>query len=204
MRSELRRIGQLEVLGQRVTLRMSVGVHSGTFDFFLVGSSHRELVVTGAAASTTVTMESTASAGEILVSTATAAVLPRGDIGAVRGAGHLLRRAPQVDMAAPAPIPLPPPTVAIAHCIPRAIRPAASGPTTEPEHRRVTVAFVHFDGIDTFLEESGPEAAADALEQLMGAGAAGRRPPRRDVRGDRHRPRRRQDHPGRGGAHQHR
>ena len=169
MRSELRRIGQLEVLGQRVTLRMSVGVHSGTFDFFLVGSSHRELVVTGAAASTTVTMESTASAGEILVSTATAAVLPRGDIGAVRGAGHLLRRAPQVDMAAPAPIPLPPPTVAIAHCIPRAIRPAASGPTTEPEHRRVTVAFVHFDGIDTFLEESGPEATADALEQLMGA-----------------------------------
>ena len=34
----------------RVTLRMSVGVHSGPFEFFLVGSSHRELVVAGPAA----------------------------------------------------------------------------------------------------------------------------------------------------------
>ena len=51
-----------------MTLRMSVGVHSGLFDFFLVGASHRELIVTGPAASTTVSMEAAAEAGEILVS----------------------------------------------------------------------------------------------------------------------------------------
>ena len=34
----------------RSTLRMSVGVHTGRFDFFLVGGSHRELIVTGPAA----------------------------------------------------------------------------------------------------------------------------------------------------------
>ena len=32
-----------------VTLRMHVGIHSGAFDFFLVGESHRELIVTGPA-----------------------------------------------------------------------------------------------------------------------------------------------------------
>ncbi len=61
------------VLGQRVSLRMSVGVHSGRFHFFLVGDSHRELIVTGPGASTTVTMEGTAEAGEIVISPDTAA-----------------------------------------------------------------------------------------------------------------------------------
>src|SRR5579864_7869687 len=57
MRSELRRIGTMDVSGQRVSLRMSVGVHSGVFHFFVVGGSHREFLVTGPAATTTVTME---------------------------------------------------------------------------------------------------------------------------------------------------
>ena len=75
MRRALKVVGRLTVLGQRVTLRMSVGVHSGSFDFFLVGSSHRELVVTGPAASTTVSMEAAAVAEEILLSERTAGAL---------------------------------------------------------------------------------------------------------------------------------
>jgi len=43
MRRELRTVGRLTVLGHKVSLRMSVGVHSGLFNFFLVGDSHREL-----------------------------------------------------------------------------------------------------------------------------------------------------------------
>ena len=54
MRRALRTVGRLTVLGQKVSLRMSVGVHSGDFHFFLVGGSHRELIVTGPAASATV------------------------------------------------------------------------------------------------------------------------------------------------------
>ncbi|MFL5738163.1 MAG: adenylate/guanylate cyclase domain-containing protein, partial [Actinomycetota bacterium] len=65
MRRTLREIGRLESLGVKANLRMSVGVHSGTFSFFLVGDSHRELIVTGPAATETVTMEGTAVAGEI-------------------------------------------------------------------------------------------------------------------------------------------
>ncbi len=41
MRRKLREVGRMTVLGQRVTLRMSIGVHSGQFDLFLVGASHR-------------------------------------------------------------------------------------------------------------------------------------------------------------------
>ena len=45
--------------GGRVTLRMSVGIHSGTFHFFLVGDPaiHRELVVSGPAASAAADVE---------------------------------------------------------------------------------------------------------------------------------------------------
>ncbi len=73
---------------------MSVGVHSGTFHFFLVGESHREFMVTGPAASRTVDMESTATAGEILVSRDTAAALPSKVLGQPKGEGILLRSGP--------------------------------------------------------------------------------------------------------------
>src|ERR1700743_3240379 len=75
MRRALRVVGRLTVLGQRISLRMSVGVHSGLFNFFLVGESHREFVVTGPGASAVVEMEGTADAGEIVISPSTAAAL---------------------------------------------------------------------------------------------------------------------------------
>src|ERR1700733_15513278 len=75
MRRALRDVGRMTVLGQRVALRMSVGVHSGPFNFFLVGDSHREFIVAGPGASTVVTMEGTADAGEIVLSPNTASAL---------------------------------------------------------------------------------------------------------------------------------
>ncbi len=76
MRAELRRVGTFETTSGKVTLRMSVGAHTGLFHFFLVGGSHRELIVAGPAATETVTMEGAASAGQILLSPALAAALP--------------------------------------------------------------------------------------------------------------------------------
>ena len=96
MRRALRVVGRLTVLGQKVSLRMSVGVNSGLFHFFLVGDSHRELVVTGPAASMVVAMENTAEAGEIVISGNTARALPSSVVGEAKGPGFLLRRAPRV------------------------------------------------------------------------------------------------------------
>src|SRR5437870_7210582 len=58
-----------------IKLRMSTGVHSGRCDFSLVGSTHRELVVAGPAATATMRLESGARAGEVLLGDATAAAV---------------------------------------------------------------------------------------------------------------------------------
>src|SRR5207253_8686249 len=94
MRRALREIGSLQCSGARVSLRMSVGVHSGTLNFFLMGDCHRELMIAGPAASQIVSMESIASAGEIVVSAATAAALPPSVLGRPKESGHLLTKEP--------------------------------------------------------------------------------------------------------------
>ena len=75
MRATLRDIGRLPTTSGTVVLRMSVGVHSGDFDFFLVGDPdvHRELLISGPAASVTAEVEGAAEAGQIGLSGATAA-----------------------------------------------------------------------------------------------------------------------------------
>ena len=145
---------------------MSIGVHSGQFDLFLVGASHRELIVTGPAASTTVSMEATATAGEIVVSERTAAALSASDLGPAKGAGRLLRRRPTVT-ASPTPRDAVDPTDDLSRCIPVAILDSALRSGHEPEHRRVTVAFLHFDGTDAMFAESGADAVADYLDHLV-------------------------------------
>ncbi|MDQ1455462.1 MAG: hypothetical protein QOH28_1082, partial [Actinomycetota bacterium] len=100
MRERLRVAGKLKTSAGNVSLRMSVGVHSGTFDCFLVGSPSRELLVIGPAASEVVAMEHGASAGQIVMSPATAATLPDACVGDPLEGGYLLRRAPNRPPAA--------------------------------------------------------------------------------------------------------
>ena len=64
-----------------VVLRMSVGVHSGAYTLFVVGGSHREMLIGGPAASTVITLEAAASSGQILISADTAGQLPRSALG---------------------------------------------------------------------------------------------------------------------------
>ena len=98
MRDTMRRIGRLTTTAGNVTLRMSVGVHSDTFHFFLVGdlAYHRELIVSGPAASTTAIVEGIANAGEIGLSASTAALLDPRCVGRPKDAAFLLRAAPDV------------------------------------------------------------------------------------------------------------
>src|SRR5439155_26443877 len=94
MRKALRALGRPRTSAGLVTLKMHVGLHSDVFDFFLVGDSHRELLVTGPGVTRTVEMEGAAEAGEILVSPEVAALLDAGDVGAEKGPGRLLQSAP--------------------------------------------------------------------------------------------------------------
>ena len=83
---------------------MSIGIHSGMFDFFLVGALHRELVITGPAASMTVAMETVAEATEVAVSPATAAALEPRFLGKPKGPAILLRRPPEIAAAGFTPV----------------------------------------------------------------------------------------------------
>ncbi len=167
MRRALREVGRMTVLGQRVALRMSVGLHSGVFDFFLVGTSHREFIVAGPAASTVVTMEATAAAGEIVLSPSTASALRPGVVGAAKGPGFLLRRAPSVPVDAFVPFEPVGDDVDLLRGIPVGLRGALATAHQESEHRRVTVTFVHFDGIDEMISGVGPEVTAERLDILV-------------------------------------
>ncbi|MEX2274688.1 MAG: tetratricopeptide repeat protein [Actinomycetota bacterium] len=167
MRRTLRDIGKLETSGGKVNLRMSVGVHSGRFAFFLVGGSHREFTIAGPAASHAVLMEHTADAGEIVVSHATAAALSQSVLGAEKGPGRLLKRVPTGRIAEPEEFAAEADPEALLACIPVAIREHILAGVHDPEHRQATVAFLRFEGLEELLLRDGPDVAAAALEELL-------------------------------------
>jgi class 3 adenylate cyclase/tetratricopeptide (TPR) repeat protein len=167
MRRTLREIGRLESLGVKANLRMSVGVHSGTFSFFLVGNSHRELIVTGPAATETVTMEGAAVAGEILVSKATAAALPARVLGEPKDPGVLLKSEPPGTARESSTTEADVQGLDLNAYVPLAVRSHVLGGGEDPEHRRATVAFIHFDETDEYIAHHGMEALAGALHELV-------------------------------------
>jgi len=167
MRATLRAARTLPTSVGRVSLRMSVGIHSGTFHLFHVGDDHRELLISGPAATTTTRMEAAADAGEIVMSPDTAGRLPVGAVGAVKGAGRLLRWR-QVPEDGPGPVP--PRAVspaAVEASVPAGLRLRLAQRSGESEHRLANVAFVKFQGVDDLLVSAGPGAAADALDAIV-------------------------------------
>ena len=166
MQRTLRTVGRMSTSSGQVTLRMSLGLHSGVFQFFLVGDLHRELLVAGPGASRTVDMEAIADAGEVALSPETAALLDPKDVGAAKGEALLLRRAPAVESrrADPAPDAT---GLDIATCLATPITELLLGGLVEPEHRLVTAAFIEFRGLDALLAEHGAAQVTDDLDELI-------------------------------------
>ena len=168
MRAKLRVIGRLPTTSGTVVLRMSVGVHSGDFDFFLVGDPdiHRELLISGPAASITAETEAAAAAGQIGVSAGTASLLDPHVLGPALLDGRLLRSSPVRGLvgadAPPTTTPIDPPRGR-----PPPIRSHLLSGATDPEHRLITVAFVQFSGTDELLASAGPAALAQALDDVV-------------------------------------
>lgn len=165
MRRTMRTVGRLQTSVGQVTLRMSVGIDSGEFDFFLTGTTHRELLIAGPAASNTAVMEQTATAGEIVISPATANLIPAGCVGDAKGPGLLLRKAPHADQRS---------RFWVRH------HDADPGDALEPEiherlragvedseHRQVAIGFVEVSAVDDLLTRQGPGAVAAALNDLI-------------------------------------
>ena len=165
MRRVLRRVGRVRATAGSASLRLAVGVHSGPVAFFLVGSQHRELVITGPAATEVALMEDATDAGEIILSPATAALVDPRVLGQAKGPGRLLRAAPAVEQRSWRRSDVT--GLDLVTCLPRPIADYVLGGAREGEHRRVAVAFVEFSGTDKLLADSGPEAVAVALHELV-------------------------------------
>lgn len=167
MRATMRRIGHLRTSAGAVTLRMSVGIHSGTFHFFLVGTLHRELLVTGPGATTTARIEGVAEAGEIGLSPQTAALLAPNLVGVEKTPGvWLLRGRPRVPET-PRRTTLDLAGIDVASCLTAPTREHLLAGGTDGEHRQIAVAFVEFKETDALLAAQGPGALAAALHEVV-------------------------------------
>jgi class 3 adenylate cyclase/tetratricopeptide (TPR) repeat protein len=170
MRATLRSMGAIPTPMGPVRVRVSAGVHAGTFHFFVVGAggaAGKELLVTGPGATRTVEMESAASAGEILVSPETAPLVRRWT-GPAKGPGVVLRMPPPMsDKAVPGVAD--PTGVDVNKLVSTAVRRHLEAGQDEPEHRHAAVGFVHFDGTDALIQRAGADAAAEQLSELVAA-----------------------------------
>ena len=169
MRAALRQATQIPTSVGRIPLKMSVGLHTGPIDLYLVGTSHRELVITGDTATKTTEMEAAADAGEILISPELATALDRSAVGDAKGPGHLLRwRHAKVEPVGALHRKVVPPDVLEA-CVPVGLRQHVIYGRAEPEHRVATVGFIKFKGIGAAMAEGGHRLVAERLSELIGA-----------------------------------
>lgn len=160
------RVGRIRVAGGTVVLRMSVGVTTGTIEFFTAGSVHRELLIVGPTATETVQMEAIADAGEVALSPTLAGLLDPSCVGRPKDGALLLAhpphaergRAPDVGSVA---------NLDIADCIPLAAREHVLLERSEPEHRMITATFFELMDTDGLLARLGPTGFAAALGERI-------------------------------------
>ena len=167
MRTALRQAAAVPTSVGRLSLKMSVGVHSGDIHLFLVGSPTRELLILGPGATATAEAEKAAEAGEIVVSADTAArmapdaVRPRQD-------GELLLRRRSAHTAAGATFDVPEvDRERLLGLFPRALGEYLDPGIPDPEHRSVSIAFIKFSGTDALLAGPGPDSLAEALHRTV-------------------------------------
>ena len=155
-----------------IALRMSVGAHTGPIDLFLVGDDHRELIVAGPGATETARLEDSAEAGMVLVDEpgveALGADVADHAATAERDDGGIVidrESAAALEAAAPPAVDAPPPS---GSALPESLRTqVAAIEEIGGEHRRATVGFVRFQGIDERVAAGDVDAVVDDLDNLV-------------------------------------
>src|SRR6187431_2088801 len=168
MQQTIDRVGRLHLSGGTIVLRMSVGIGTGTFHFFMAGSVHRELLIAGPAMTETLVMEGIADAGEIGLSPTLAAMLDPAIVGGPKLTTILLAGPPDVERSR-APDVGDVSDLDIPGCIPVAARAHVLLRKSEAEHRTITAAFIDLMDTDQLLAEVGPDALAVGLHERISA-----------------------------------
>jgi class 3 adenylate cyclase len=167
MKRVLKEAESYETSVGRLSLRMSVGIHSGRMHLFRAGEIHEELLIGGPGATRTTAMEKIADAGEIVVSNETRQALPSDAAGNAKGEGWILRwRTPRCDpVSSVSSEPADPD--AVARWVPQLLREHLAAGRPESEHRIVGVAFIRISGLDTVLATAGTDEAASRLDETL-------------------------------------
>lgn len=169
MRAAMRTVGQLSTSVGRVRLRMSLGVHTGEIHAVRVGGSHRELLLVGPGASTVVTMEGAADAGQIVLSPTTASCVDASKLASAKGPGVLVRAQarPSQELTSLPSFPARRVDGDVLSSVPQVLREHLLAGGGDSEHRHALIAFLHFDGTDAVLRDAGPDALAAELDVLV-------------------------------------
>jgi class 3 adenylate cyclase/tetratricopeptide (TPR) repeat protein len=162
IRSQVRRLGRQRTGVGQVRLRVSIGVHSGTFDALLVGGEQRLLLIAGADVSEAVKAEHAAGAGQIAVTEQCARWLPP----------STWRRASDMLLLTRSPSAPDVPRVRSTHSVD--VSPVVPGPLRSHidagvdllQHRRAAVAFVHIGGLDDALS-TDQASTLSALDRIV-------------------------------------
>ena len=168
IRDVLGEVGTIALPDVTITLRISQGVHTGRFEFFAVGTSHRELLPVGPGWSRLAAAEASAGADQIVLTAETAAAMPAEYLGDSTDTGRLLLREPS-EHAEKLPL-VPRPKLAtetLARCLSTAIRAQVLAGGGGSEHRPVAIAFIKFSGTDKLIAERGADEAAAALHSIV-------------------------------------
>jgi class 3 adenylate cyclase len=166
MRAALAKARSATNLGN-VALRASMGLHTGSLRLIRTDGQHRELLVVGPDVSTTLELQRLASAGEILVSEATAARLPARATTSI-GDGAFRLRTRRVIPGGPGRHGTKDvPADALEAWVPTRLRTRLQERAGESEHRGATVAFVKFTGVDGLLASVDGDVACDRLSHLV-------------------------------------
>jgi class 3 adenylate cyclase/tetratricopeptide (TPR) repeat protein len=174
-RAGLAMLASLALLPASITggrrLRVSIGIHTGTFTAVLTRSSQRALLFCGPAVDELVTLQSSADAGQVVVGGSTAGQLPTSWIGAPVAPGFALRRrtsSEPIPRAQPAPVePLDP--VSAERCLALlspSVRDLMTAEASVGEHHTASIGFVAVPGLDAILAAGGPAAAFEALDDV--------------------------------------
>jgi class 3 adenylate cyclase/tetratricopeptide (TPR) repeat protein len=159
-------VGNVRLAGARARLRMSVGVHTGRFEFLLTGEEQQNLVVCGPALDRVLELQDAASAGEILVSPEVAAALPAYSCKQAREPGLLLGRVPPVPSLGSSWRP-PPGHSHLWRYLPTAFQARHDLLLADSDHRRTAVAFVQVSGLGAALDRRTAAAEIDLLTRAV-------------------------------------
>lgn len=156
---------QAEPRAVAASLSMTVGVGTGPFDAFLVGSQLRDLLLNGPAATAVIALEGAAARGEVLAGPGVVTELPPGSVRPTPDGAVVNAITGDAEVG---PTPGPEPTAAIVEHVPTAVAAQlAAFERLGGEHRLVTVGFVQVGGLTGFRDRFGPLALADELTSLL-------------------------------------